>query len=132
AAMALRNIRLGQLIWALFPIRLALAGCIGAAAQSQSTTESAGFTRTARLKEGTEARLKLRDKLTSKTAVEGDPVNLMLDQDLKVGNITVAKAGALAVGTISHADEWRTWMKVSTCRLLIEPVNISEGTYGVA
>ena len=50
-------------------------------------------------------RLKLRDKLTSKTAVEGDPVNLILDQDLKVGNITVAKAGTLAVGTISHANK---------------------------
>jgi hypothetical protein len=103
--MALRNIRFAQLILAIFPITLALAGCIGAAAQSQSTAENAGFTRTARLKEGTEVRLKLRDKLTSKTAVEGDPVNLMLDQDLKVGNITVAKAGALAVGTISHADK---------------------------
>ena len=66
---------------------------------------NAGFTRTARLKEGTEVRLKLRDKLSSKTAVEGDPVNLMLDQDLKVGNITVAKAGSLAAGTISHAGQ---------------------------
>jgi hypothetical protein len=103
--MALRNMRVTQPIWAIFPITLALAGCVGAAAQSQSTAENAGFTRTARLKEGTEVRLKLRDKLTSKTAVEGDPVNLMLDQDLKVGNITVAKAGGLAVCTISYADK---------------------------
>jgi hypothetical protein len=50
-------------------------------------------------------KLKLRDKITSKTAVEGDSVNLILDQDLKVGDITVARAGSVAVGTISHASK---------------------------
>ena len=30
-------------------------------------------------------------------------MNLVLDQDLKVGDATVARAGSLAVGTISHA-----------------------------
>jgi len=57
------------------------------------------------LKEGTEVKLKFRDNLSSKTAAEGDPVNLTLDQDLKVGDVTVAKAGATAVGTISQAKK---------------------------
>jgi hypothetical protein len=57
------------------------------------------------LKEGTEVKLKMRDKLTSKTAVEGDPVNLILDQDLKVGEATVARAGSVAVGTVSHTHK---------------------------
>ena len=57
------------------------------------------------LKEGTEVKLKFHGKLTSKTAVEGDLVNLTLDQDLKVGEITVATAGAEAVGTVSRADK---------------------------
>jgi len=57
------------------------------------------------LKEGTEVKLKFRDNLSSKTAAEGDPVNLTLDQDLKVGEVTVARAGAAAVGTISQAKK---------------------------
>lgn len=57
------------------------------------------------LKQGAEVRLKLRDKLSSKTAVEGDPVNLILDQDLKVGDVTVASAGSPAMGTISHVKK---------------------------
>jgi len=32
-------------------------------------------------------------------------VNLTLDQDLKVGEVTVARAGAAAVGTISQAKK---------------------------
>ena len=57
------------------------------------------------LKEGTEVKLKFRDNLSSKTAAEGDPVNLTLDQDLRVGEVTVVKAGAVAVGTISQAKK---------------------------
>lgn len=57
------------------------------------------------LREGTEVKLKFRDNLSSKTAAEGDPVNLTLDQDLKVGEVTVARAGAAAVGTISQAKK---------------------------
>ena len=86
-------------------VRFVLAGGVWTVAQNQPTTEISGSRRTVTLKEGTEARVKLRDKLTSKTAVEGDLVNLILDQDLKVGNITVAKAGSVAIATISHADK---------------------------
>ena len=31
-------------------------------------------------------------------------MNLVLDQDLKVGEMTVARAGSVAVATVSHAD----------------------------
>ena len=55
------------------------------------------------LREGTEVKLKLQDKVSSKRAVEGDLVHLTLDQDLKVGDFVVAKAGAAAFGTISRA-----------------------------
>lgn len=57
------------------------------------------------LKEGTEVKLKFRDSLSSKTANEGDAVNLLLSEDLKVGEITLVKAGAIALGTISHAKK---------------------------
>jgi hypothetical protein len=57
------------------------------------------------LKEGTEVKLKFADDLTSKTANEGDPVNLLLDEDIKVGDVVVAKAGAKAVVTITNAKK---------------------------
>jgi hypothetical protein len=57
------------------------------------------------LKEGTDVKLKFTDSLSSKTAAEGDPVNLTLDEDLKVGDVVVVKAGAKAVGTISNAKK---------------------------
>ena len=57
------------------------------------------------LKEGTDVKLKFAQDLSSKTAVDDDPVNLVLDEDLKVGDVTVVKAGAKALGTITHAKK---------------------------
>ena len=57
------------------------------------------------LKEGTDVNLKFAQDLSSKTAVDDDPVNLVLGEDLKVGEVTVAKAGAKAVGTVTHAKK---------------------------
>ncbi len=57
------------------------------------------------LKEGTDVKLKFAQDLSSKTATDDDPVNLVLDEDLKVGDVTVAKAGAKAVGTVTHAKK---------------------------
>ncbi len=57
------------------------------------------------LKEGTDVKLKFAQDLSSKTATDDDPVNLILDEDLKVGDATVCKAGAKAVGTVTHAKK---------------------------
>ena len=57
------------------------------------------------LKEGTDVKLKFADDLSSKTAAEGDPVNLVLDEDIKVGDVVVARAGSKAVGTITNAKK---------------------------
>lgn len=57
------------------------------------------------LKEGTDVKLKFADDLSSKTANEGDPVTLILDEDLKVGDVVVAKAGAKATGEITNAKK---------------------------
>ena len=57
------------------------------------------------LREGADVNLKFAQDLSSKTATEDDPVNLLLDQDLKIGDFVIAKAGAKAVGTISHAKK---------------------------
>ena len=55
------------------------------------------------LKEGSDVQLKFAQNLTSHTATEGDPINLILAEDLTVDNVVVAKAGDKAVGEVSHA-----------------------------
>jgi len=57
------------------------------------------------LKEGTDVNLKFAQDLSSKTAMDDDPVNLVLGEDLKVGDVTVAKVGAKAVGIVTHAKK---------------------------
>jgi hypothetical protein len=57
------------------------------------------------LKEGADVSLKFAQDLSSKTANDDDPVTLVLDQDIKIGDAVVVKAGAKAVGTITHAKK---------------------------
>jgi hypothetical protein len=57
------------------------------------------------LKEGMDVKLKFAQDLSSKTANDDDPVNLVLDEDLKVGDVTVCRAGSKAVGTVTHAKK---------------------------
>jgi hypothetical protein len=57
------------------------------------------------LKEGADVNLKFAQDVNSKTANDDDPVALVLDQDIKIGDVVVVKAGAKAVGTITHAKK---------------------------
>src|SRR5579859_1435502 len=57
------------------------------------------------LKEGTELPLKFANDLSSKTASEGDSVELTLDGDIKVGDVVVAKSGSRAVAVVSNAKK---------------------------
>ena len=90
-----------------------LVTTIGAAAQagnqqpSPASAASAAPAATTKLvlREGTEVKLKFADDLTSKTATEGDPVNLVLDEPIKVGDVVVVREGAKAVGAITNAKK---------------------------
>ncbi|MGA8035211.1 MAG: hypothetical protein WA823_15230 [Candidatus Acidiferrales bacterium] len=57
------------------------------------------------LKEGTVVPLLFAAELSSKTAVDDDPVNLTLAEDLKVGDLVVAHKGAIALGTVTNAHK---------------------------
>jgi hypothetical protein len=57
------------------------------------------------LREGIQVPLKFATDLTSKTANEGDPVEFLLDDDLKVGESIVVSKGAHAVATVSNAKK---------------------------
>jgi len=57
------------------------------------------------LREGTQVPLKFATALSSKTAHEGDPVEFLLDDDLKVEDSIVISKGAHAVATVSNAKK---------------------------
>ncbi len=57
------------------------------------------------LREGDDVNLKFSQALTSKTATEGDPVTFELVDDLKVGGVVVAKAGAKGMGEVTRAKK---------------------------
>jgi len=57
------------------------------------------------LRDSTEVPLKFASCLTSKTAHEGDPVELVLAEDLKVGVAVVAAKGSHAVATVSSSKK---------------------------
>jgi len=78
------------------------------------------------LKEGTEVKLKFAEALTSKTANEGDPVNLTLDEDLKVGDVVVAKAGAKAVGSITHSKKAGMMGKAGELNMRLEHIKVGD------
>ena len=57
------------------------------------------------LAEGTDVPLLFDQDLISKTATEGDPVEFVLAEDLKIGNVVVARAGCKAVGEVTNAKK---------------------------
>src|SRR5665213_1928236 len=57
------------------------------------------------LTDGTDVPLVFDEDISSKTATEGDEVTLILSEDLKVGDVVVAKAGAKAQGEVTNAKK---------------------------
>jgi hypothetical protein len=57
------------------------------------------------LRDGTDVNLKFAQDLSSKTSSEGDPVTLTLVDDVKVGEVVVAKAGSKAIGEVTKAEK---------------------------
>jgi len=78
------------------------------------------------LKEGSEVKLKFADDLSSKTANEGDPVNLILDEDIKIGDVVVAKAGCKAVGTITNARKAGMMGKAGELNMRLEHLRVGD------
>src|ERR1700741_5159344 len=57
------------------------------------------------LRGGTEVTLKFAQKLSGKSAFIGEPVELVLAQDLKVGDSVIVKQGARVLGTVVAGKE---------------------------
>lgn len=61
------------------------------------------------LREMTEVPLKFAEDVNSRTAKQGQAVEFVLAQDLKVGDAVVAKAGSRAIGTVVHSKTPDFW-----------------------
>jgi hypothetical protein len=97
-----------RLLWV---IGFVIACSAGSSALYPQTAAPAGLAPTTAgseklvLKEGTDIRLRFAQDLSSKTAEEGDSVNMVLDEDLKVGDVLVVRAGAKALATVTNAKK---------------------------
>ena len=56
------------------------------------------------LKEGTEVKLELAQTVTGKSAVVGEPIEMALAEDLRVGEVVVARKGTRVMGTVIEGD----------------------------
>jgi hypothetical protein len=78
------------------------------------------------LKDGSDVKLKFAESVSSKTANEGDTINLLLDEDLKVGSLVVAKAGSKAVGTVTHAKKAGMMGKAGELNMRLEYLKVGD------
>lgn len=94
------------------------------------------------LPEGTDVSLLFDEDLSSKTATQDDEVTFILAEDLKVGNIVVAKEGTKARGEVTNAQRAGmmgkagqlnirlTYLKVGNFKVKLRGVKGKEGESG--
>ncbi len=78
------------------------------------------------LREGEDVYLKFAQDLSSKTASDGDPVALVLVDDLKVGNVVVAKAGSHAFGEVTNAKKSGMMGKAGELNLRLDYLKVGD------
>lgn len=80
------------------------------------------------LPEGTRIRVRLEQDLSSATAEEGQPVQLAVADDVKVGDALVIKQGSAAVGNITLAMKRRRMGRTGKLDFSIERVITADGS----
>lgn len=103
---------------------LSAAG-VTAFAQNPAANNSAA-PETYLLKEGSEVNLKFSEDISSKTAAVDDRINLDLAEDLKVGDVTVAKAGSKAVGSCTNAKKAGMMGKAGELNVRLEYIKVGD------
>jgi hypothetical protein len=78
------------------------------------------------LREGTDVPLKFAQALSSKTAAEGDPVAFVLDEDLKVGDVVVARAGSAAFGEVTNVKKSGMMGKAGELNVRLDYLKVGE------
>ena len=117
----------------------ATAPLVAPAAETQASAATGALI----LRDGADVPLKFAQDISSKTATEGDPVVFVLDDDIKVGDVIVAKAGCKAFGEVTRASKSGmmgkagdlsirlTYLKVGDLKVKLRGVKGKEGESGV-
>lgn len=95
-------------------------------AGSGFTTRAATVAGNLVLKDGTEVKLRFAQDLSSKTAAEGDSVDLTLDEDLKVDGVLVARAGTRALATVTNAKKAGMMGKGGELNIRLEHMKVGD------
>jgi hypothetical protein len=99
-----------------FPLIRACALALVLAMIAPTLTASAAFASAPRqqdaaaaaelvIPDGTELTVVTTEEISSKTAVEGDPINFKVDEDIKVNGKTVVAKGSLVKGEVSNSKK---------------------------
>lgn len=78
------------------------------------------------LREGTDVNLTFAQEVSSKTSSDGDPVALILADDLVVGNVVVAKAGSHAFGEVTNAKKSGMLGKAGELNLRLDYLKVGD------
>src|SRR5215469_12629723 len=92
-----------SLLRVAYPV-LALAICVYPGQEPQSPSQP-----TASLPEGTEVNLRMAQDISSRAARPGEPIELTLSEDLRVGDVLVARVGQRALGEVVQAKKPDFW-----------------------
>ena len=79
------------------------------------------------LKEGMEVPLVFAQDLSSKTASVDDPVNMRLDDDLKIGDVIVIRKGATALATVTNVKKAGMMGKGGELNIGLEYIKTDDG-----
>jgi hypothetical protein len=85
---------------------------------------NSAFAETIRVPEGTEFRMRLEDKLSSKTTVEGDRFTVTLVEDVALPGGVVLKSGYRGVGEVVNAEKSGRVGKKGQLNVRLNYVNI--------
>jgi hypothetical protein len=78
------------------------------------------------LAEGTEVNLRMAQDISSRAARPGELIELTLAEDLKVGDIVVAKAGARALGEVIQGKRPDFWGEAGEVSLRVRFLKIGD------
>ncbi|HXJ06440.1 MAG TPA: hypothetical protein VNH65_15150 [Candidatus Acidoferrum sp.] len=78
------------------------------------------------LTEGTEITLRMAQDISSRAARPGEPIELALAEDLKVGDLVVAKEGARALGEVVKARRPDFWGEAGEVSLRVHFLRVGE------
>ena len=79
------------------------------------------------LQDGTPMKLRLLNKLDSKTAKNGDQIPFDVVNDVVVGGVTVLRRGSSATGVVTQAEGSKTMGRAGRLSFIINAIQLSDG-----